>query len=416
MCVIAVSPTGEKVDKATFGRMWRSNNDGFGMMYRSRNGAAIVKGLLDEQEAWEAYDGLPEGVPHVLHFRLATHGGVSPELTHPFLVHEESPLVQAGVVCEPVLAHNGVWSLHASKEREVRLSGPVSDTRVLAAWLGKLAKERPIKEVLEKHLYEVASAGRVVIIEPTTWRFYLVGSWIREGSFLFSNHSFQESLYDYALPRVTCNWGTVEWPVVFAKKKKKKKAKPIDLEAIARPEAVPVEVDEVEAEGPGKGWPYTATPTVEEDPNLAILKRSLWVVAADLGRDAIEAVRHIELDDYDGLLVATGIVGMLEVEDEGHLWRVRLWDGAKSKEARSRFLVINSVMTEFVKREAAVLRFLDEVGIPPENAGITSYDNVFGYGVNEEGVFVNERGDELTPEEAAGRLSWKLWDEARKGA
>jgi len=414
MCVIAVSPTGDKVSKETFGRMWRSNSDGFGLMYRAHDGVGIVKGLHDEQEAWDLYDRLPEGVPHVLHFRQATHGGVRPELTHPFVVSEESPLIQAGVVCEPVLAHNGVWSLHASKEHEVQLKGPVSDTRVLAAWLGKLAEKRPIKEVLEKHLYEVASAGRVVVVDPTTWRLHLVGHWIKEGSLLFSNHSFRESLYSYALPGVACDWRWTEWPVVSAKKKARK-AK-IDLEAIARPEAVPVEVDEVGAEEPAFAWPYTATPTVEEDPNLAILKRSLWVVAADLGRDAIEAVRHIELDDYDGLLVATGIVGMLEVEDEGHLWRVRLWDGAKSKEARSRFLVINSVLTEFIKREAAVLRFLDEVGIPPENAGITSYDDIYGFAVNESGAFINERGDELTPEEAAERLSRELWDEARKGA
>jgi len=412
MCVIAISPVGEKVSREVFGRMWRSNSDGFGLMYRAHDGAGIVKGLMDEQEAWEVYSRLPEGVPYILHFRLATHGGVRPELTHPFVVSEESPLIQAGVVCEPVLAHNGVWSLHASKEHEVQLKGPVSDTRVLAAWLGKLAEKRPIKEVLEKHLYEVASAGRVVVVEPSTWRFYLVGSWIREGSFLFSNHSFRESLYTYALPGVACDWRWTEWPVVSAKKKARK-AK-IDLEAIARPEAVPAEIDEVEAGEPV--WIPTAPLKVREDAGLTILRRSLWVVAADLGRDAIEAVRHIELDDYDGLLVATGIVGMLEVEDEGHLWRVRLWDGAKSKEARSRFLVINSVLTEFIKREAAVLRFLDEVGIPPENAGITSYDDIYGFAVNESGAFINERGDELTPEEAAERLSRELWDEARKGA
>lgn len=416
MCVIAISPAGEKVSREVFERMWRSNSDGFGLLYRARDGVGIVKGLMDEQEAWEAYDGLPEGVPHVLHFRLATHGGVRPELTHPFLVHEESPLVQAGVVCEPVLAHNGIWSLHASKEREVRLGGPVSDTRVLAAWLGKLSKERPLREVLERHHYEVASAGRVVVVDPTTWRLHLVGSWIREGSLLFSNHSFRESLYSYAFPGVTCDWRWAEWPAGTAKKKKKKSTGSIDLEAIARPEAVPAEVDEVEAEGPAFARPYTATPTVKADPSLAILKRSLWVVAADLGRNAIEAVRHIELDDYGDVLIASGIVGMLEVEDEGRLWRVRLWDGTRSEEARSRFLVINSVMTEFVKREAAVLRFLDEVGIPPENAGIASYDDVFGYGVNEEGVFINERGDELTPEEAAEWLLRELWDEARKGA
>ena len=408
MCVIAVSPTGEKVSRGVFARMWRSNNDGFGMMYRSRNGVAIVKGLLDEEEAWEVYDRLPDGVPHVLHLRLATHGGVRPELTHPFIAHEESPLVQVGVTDRPVLAHNGIWGMYDSIEKEVQLEGPVSDTRVLAAWLGKLSRERPLREVLERHHYEVASAGRVVVVEPTTWRFYLVGSWIREGSLLFSNHSFRESLYSYAFPGVTCDWRWAEWPAGTAKKKKKKSTGSIDLEAIAIPEVVPVEVDEVGAEGPAFAWPYTATTTVEEDPSLAILKRSLWVVAADLGQDAIAAIKHVGLGDYGDVLIASGIVGMLEVADEGHLWRVRLWNGLKTSEARSRFLVTNSVMTEFVKREAAVLRFLDEVGITPENAGITSYDDVLGYGVNEEGAFVGEFG-QMTPEEAAEWYLRSFW-------
>jgi len=156
-------------------------------------------------------------------------------------------------------------------------------------------------------------------------------------------------------------------------------------------------------------WIPTAPLKVREDAGLTILRRSLWVVAADLGQDAIEAVRYMELDDYGGLLVATGVVGMLEVEDEGHLWRVRLWDGAKSKEARSRFLVINSVLAEFIKREAAVLRFLEEVGIPPENASITSYDDVLGFSVDKHGIFINEQGDEMTPEEVAEWYLRSFW-------
>ncbi len=409
MCVIAVSPTGEKVAREVFERMWRSNDDGFGMMYRSREGVGIVKGLLDMEEAWEQYALLPEGVPHVLHFRLATHGGVKPELTHPFLVHEESPLVQAEVSPHPVLAHNGVWSLHALKQKEVKLKGPVSDTRVLAAWIGRLAKERPLREVLERHYYEVLSAGRVVVMDPATWRLHLVGHWIREGSLLFSNQSFRESLY--ALPKGVCDWkwaSKVDWPVVLAKEKAKR-AEPVDLEAIAPPEPGQVEIDEVE---PAYAWEPLpkAKLRVKGDTGLAVLRRSLWAVAAELGRDAMDAVRRMELDDYDDFLTANGIVGLLEVEDEGYTWKARLWSGTKATEARSRFLVVNPVLTEFIRREAAVLRFLEEAGIPPEDASLTSYDDIFGYSVNEDGVFVGDLG-EMTPEEAAEWFLRDLWSE-----
>jgi hypothetical protein len=408
-----VSPVGEKVAREVFERMWRTNDDGFGMMYRSREGVGIVKGLLGMEEAWEQYALLPEGVPHVLHFRLATHGGVKPELTHPFVVHEESPIVQTGVSEHPVLAHNGVWSLHAFKQKEVRLEGPVSDTRVLAAWLGRLAKERPLRQVLEEHHYEVLAAGRVVVVDPATWRLHLIGHWIREGSLLFSNQSFRESLY--GLPRGVCvgynqpDWkwtDKADWPVLLAQAKAKG-AEPIDLEAIAKPEPAPAEVDQIE---PVYTWPSKPTLKVKGDAGLAVLKRSLWAVAAELGQDAMDAVRYMELDDYEDYLIANGVAGLLEVEDEGYTWRVRLWNGAKTKEDRSRFLVVNEVLAEFIRREAAVLRFLEEAGIPPEDASLTSYDDVFGYSVNEDGVFVGELG-EMTPEEAAEWFLRDLWGE-----
>ncbi len=403
MCVIAVSPAGQKVSREVFERMWRSNDDGFGMMYRSREGVGIVKGLLDMEEAWEQYALLPEGVPHVLHFRLATHGGVKPELTHPFLVHEESPIAQVGVFERPVLAHNGVWSLHALKAKEVKLKGPVSDTRVLAAWIGRLAKERPLREVLERHYYEVLSAGRVVVMDPATWRLHLVGHWIREGSLLFSNQSFRENLY--ALPKGVCDWkwsSGLDWPVVLAREKAQR-AEPVDLEAIAPPEAGQVEVDEVE---PAYVWEPLpkAKVRVKGDTGLAVLRRSLQAVAEELGEDALDAVERMELDDYDDFLVANGIVGMLEVEDEGYLWRVRLWNGTRTREARSRFLVANEVLLEFVRREAAVFRFLVEAGI--YDANLTSYDDVFGFSVTADGMFIGDLG-EMAPEEAA---EWYLWD------
>jgi hypothetical protein len=282
-----------------------------------------------------------------------------------------------------------------------------------------MAKGRPIREALARHYYEVLSAGRVVVVDPTTWRLHLVGHWIREGNFLFSNHSFRENLY--ALSRGVCDWkdwkwSGKDWPVVLAKEKAEA-AEPIGLETIAPPEPTPAEVDEVEpAPGAEPGFVWSSkvsTPKVrvKGDAGLAVLRRSLWAVAAELGRDAMDAARYMELDDYEDCLIANGIAGMLEVEDEGFLWRVRLWNGAKTKEARSRFLVVNEVLAEFIRREAAVLRFLEEAGVPPEDAGLTSYDDVFGFAVTEDGVFINDWDDEMTPEEAAERFLRDLWGE-----
>jgi len=185
MCIIAISPLGEKFSREVFERMWSSNPHGFGMAFPTKNGIGIVKGIMREDEAWEEYQALPRGVPHILHFRYATHGGVRPELTHPFVVHEGSPLVIREEVGEPVLVHNGVWDLYALHLRELDLKGPVSDSRVLAAFVGKVGVENA-----NAHAREIESAGRVAILTPDR-RLKLFGSWIRDGDFLYSNSGYK---------------------------------------------------------------------------------------------------------------------------------------------------------------------------------------------------------------------------------
>jgi len=186
VCIIAISPLGEKFAREVFNRMWEANPHGLGMVFSTRGGLGVVKGLMDPEEAWEEYQALPDGVPHILHFRFATHGGIRRELTHPFVVHERSPIVIRGEVEEPALVHNGVWHLYHFHEREVDLEDPVSDSRVLAAFTGLVG----VKEALQKHLREMESAGRVAILTPDR-KLHLVGTWVRDGNFLYSNSGYK---------------------------------------------------------------------------------------------------------------------------------------------------------------------------------------------------------------------------------
>jgi hypothetical protein len=396
-----------------FERMWRSNDDGFGMMYRSRGGGVgIVKGIHDEEEAWEVYSQLPEGVPHVLHFRLATHGGVRPELTHPFVVSEGSPILEAGVVTEPVLAHNGIWGLYAAKQKEVglRLDGPVSDSRVLAAWLGRLVRERPLREVLEERYGEVVSAGRVVVVDPATWKIHVVGDWIREGPFLFSNGSYREDRFLF--PKGVCDWKDLEGMDLGVRLGVRVGQVGPDkglvgakaLAEVAPPEPGPAWLDEIDP--PVSSWgvdPYLGWAPQRRKRGGGVLRQALLKAAEEEGIP--EFVEYLEFGVYDGTLSAQGLVGFLEaVPPKGNgLWAVVLWDGTRTKEACSGFLATNPLLREFVRREGAVLRFLEAAGVSPEYANFTSYRDVFGWEVNEEGMFVTAKGA-VTPEEAASLL------------
>ena len=81
--------------------------------------------------------------PFVVHFRIATHGGVNDELCHPFALSPESDdLATSGSDKEGVMFHNGVW--HNYKDFAMKtllnrsdvkfLNGGISDSRVMA-WL-----------------------------------------------------------------------------------------------------------------------------------------------------------------------------------------------------------------------------------------------------------------------------------------
>jgi hypothetical protein len=75
----------------------------------------------------------------VIHFRIASVGGVSPHLRHPFLVTGRSGLSHEGTA-RAVLFQNGTWhGWVEAVERAVRAghkrpAGPMSDARA-AAWL-----------------------------------------------------------------------------------------------------------------------------------------------------------------------------------------------------------------------------------------------------------------------------------------
>ena len=79
-------------------------------------------------------------LPFIIHFRIATHGGVNKPLCHPFPITEKVELNLSGKT-DRVLFHNGIWSeydeyaLKAVINHKLKfLSGKISDSRTMA-WL-----------------------------------------------------------------------------------------------------------------------------------------------------------------------------------------------------------------------------------------------------------------------------------------
>lgn len=113
MCVIAVIPKGAPVPSMSkFNDMWRANPDGAGFMYPHNKALVIRKGFMSFnafRDAWkdahadlvdDAGDHPIAKVDICVHFRIGTHGGHIPEMTHPHRIGEENAHI--------ALAHNGI--------------------------------------------------------------------------------------------------------------------------------------------------------------------------------------------------------------------------------------------------------------------------------------------------------------------
>ena len=144
MCVIAhcvsARPTLAELEK-----MEKANTAGGGIAWFAKGRVNWEKGISAKR-----IDEILNKVslPAVIHFRLATVGGQTRKLCHPFPISEQAELFKAGTA-SAVLFHNGHcndWELY-SMVAGVKLKGDVSDTRALAAitfknqnykWLDKI--------------------------------------------------------------------------------------------------------------------------------------------------------------------------------------------------------------------------------------------------------------------------------------
>jgi predicted glutamine amidotransferase len=114
MCIIVYKPAGEELPGTrTLKRCFEANPDGAGIMYPTRSGVRIVKGLMSFDQLTDALGRREwKNRPVVIHFRIGTHGTRSVANTHPFPVTKDESQLAAKTSSAPVaLAHNGIISL-----------------------------------------------------------------------------------------------------------------------------------------------------------------------------------------------------------------------------------------------------------------------------------------------------------------
>ncbi|HPT61790.1 MAG TPA: hypothetical protein PLN81_09375 [Bacillota bacterium] len=192
MCVLAVAAE-RKLTAEEVRNCFAANGDGAGVAW-SRNGKNhFRKGFMDLGSFLAFYEQL-EVLPHIVHFRVATSGGVRRELTHPFIVSLASPLVLEWSGEEPLLAHNGVvadWQntflnfvpeiireLRRRKQGRALPPGPWSDTRAAAVMVA-LAGDAVLPLLGGK--WALLDSGKV----------QLYGDFVQERGVYFSNMTYK---------------------------------------------------------------------------------------------------------------------------------------------------------------------------------------------------------------------------------
>jgi hypothetical protein len=183
MCIIAVKSEKLKFTHAQLAQMWRENPHGAGIMWADGSKVFVTKGLMQLSDLEDAVAQIGPLRKMVLHFRIKTHGAISPELTHPFWIIEN----------ELAMAHNGVIRAVTNETTELESDTAVFARKLAAAYVNPMValKNSFHREMIEAYI----GYSKLVFMDKTGETFILneeLGTW--SGSVWYSNDSFKEPI------------------------------------------------------------------------------------------------------------------------------------------------------------------------------------------------------------------------------
>lgn len=192
MCVIAVKAAGiEMPTTETIENMWLRNPDGAGFMYARDGKVHIEKGFMKLEslkaklkEVDDKYN--MKKLPVIMHFRITTHGGTSPENTHPFPISDSiGMLKKRRLTTDLGVAHNGIISVTPRKD--------ISDTmEYIAGQLAPLKRAVPDfyknKDLLQ--MIEHATDSKLAFLDRRG-KIVTVGDFVEDAGIKYSNNSYK---------------------------------------------------------------------------------------------------------------------------------------------------------------------------------------------------------------------------------
>lgn len=160
----------------------RANRDGGGIAWRRGRVNAYKKGLT-AAEIHEMIQSIE--LPYVIHFRIGTVGDDVKDLCHPFEITPESENKLENSTENNLLFHNGHIHEHEilSKILKIKLSGHVSDSRILASLMGKMGA----------HIIRHFKSGNKFVLFGR--KIVRVGDWKKSEGIYYSNLNWKPFVY-----------------------------------------------------------------------------------------------------------------------------------------------------------------------------------------------------------------------------
>ena len=182
MCVAIYKPENVQTPSLdTLKKCWEANPDGAGFALLTggdKYAIEIHKGYMTWKQfkaAFEKYRLADFAGDMLLHFRIATHGGISPGNTHPFSLTKDVKLLKhTNVRTNYALIHNGILP--------IKPKGDISDTMEFCRRMAPLYQNIPSAFNLIEGM-----TGNNKIAVMTRERVHLFGQWECVKGVYFSN-------------------------------------------------------------------------------------------------------------------------------------------------------------------------------------------------------------------------------------
>lgn len=216
MCIAIGKMAGADMPtKETLKRCWDNNPDGAGYAFASNGVVYIRKGFMTFDSFWSSISEADRrhnfkncGV--LIHFRIATHGGVIPAMTHPFpIIDDNGALSKLEYVSDYAVVHNGIITLTSTKAYSEK---GMSDTAIfIRDYLTKIAQNRQwfrrkcnielIEKMIDSKMAILNSRGEIIHTSGFT----------EENGVLYSNSTYKDIRKRYAALSCYSNYDDDEY-------------------------------------------------------------------------------------------------------------------------------------------------------------------------------------------------------------